>query len=105
MELTKIEVQGHTDSDGDDVANLALSSARAAAVVDYLVKKGVDRARLKSTGYGRTRPVAPNDTTENKQKNRRVQFVFSSATAIEKVPEVVTPAQPTAPQVSPQKPK
>ena len=85
-ELTRIEVQGHTDADGEDQANLALSAARAAAVVDYLVKKGADRTRLKSTGYGETRPVAPNDTPENKQKNRRVQFVFSSETVREKAP-------------------
>ncbi len=98
-ELTSVEVQGHTDSDGDDVANLALSSARAAAVVDYLVKKGVDAGRLKSVGYGETRPVVPNDTPANKQRNRRVQFVFQNAKLLEKPLDTpaVTPPGPVVP--------
>jgi outer membrane protein OmpA-like peptidoglycan-associated protein len=70
----KIQISGHTDSDGNDDLNLRLSDARAKAVVDYMVKKGVPIARMKFKGYGETKPVAPNDTPENKQLNRRTEF-------------------------------
>jgi outer membrane protein OmpA-like peptidoglycan-associated protein len=70
----KIQILGHTDSDGSDDYNMKLSHARAKAVVDYMVKKGVDVARMKFHGYGETKPVAPNDTPENKQLNRRTEF-------------------------------
>ncbi len=70
-----LEIAGHTDSDGDDAANLALSTRRAQAVVDYLVKAGLPKDRVTAVGYGDTRPVAPNDTDENKAKNRRIDFV------------------------------
>jgi outer membrane protein OmpA-like peptidoglycan-associated protein len=69
-----IEIGAHTDSDGAEDRNLELSRRRAASVVDYLVREGVDRARLTATGYGQSRPVAPNDTPENKARNRRVEF-------------------------------
>jgi outer membrane protein OmpA-like peptidoglycan-associated protein len=70
----KIQILGHTDSDGNDDYNMKLSDARAKAVVTYLVKKGIDATRMKSHGYGETKPVAPNDTPENKQLNRRTEF-------------------------------
>ena len=68
-----VNIDGHTDSDGDDAANLDLSDRRAKAVVEYLVAKGVARERLVGTGYGETKPAAPNDTKANKAKNRRVE--------------------------------
>lgn len=69
-----IEVSGHTDSDGSDASNLRLSQARAKAVVDYLASKGTDVTKLEAVGYGEARPLAPNDTPENKAKNRRIEF-------------------------------
>ena len=54
--------------------------------MDYLAKKGTARNRMDAVGYGEQKPVAPNDTELNKQKNRRVQFVFSSEVVREKVP-------------------
>lgn len=69
-----IEAAGHTDSDGSDGANLALSEARAKAVAAYLIAHGVPAERLVVAGYGETRPIFPNDTAENKAKNRRIEF-------------------------------
>ncbi|MGL5001437.1 MAG: OmpA family protein [Casimicrobium sp.] len=71
---TKGEIGGHTDNVGDAAANLKLSQARAESVVAYLVGKGVPKEALSAKGYGDTKPVAANDTDENKQRNRRVEF-------------------------------
>ena len=71
----KLEVQGHTDSDGSAAHNLELSDRRAESVLKYLTLFGINPARLESKGYGETMPVAPNDTAENKAKNRRVELV------------------------------
>jgi outer membrane protein OmpA-like peptidoglycan-associated protein len=68
----KATIEGHTDSQGDDKMNLDLSKARAQAVKDYLISKGVDADHLSSEGYGETRPVADNGTAEGRAKNRRV---------------------------------
>ncbi|HYG50838.1 MAG TPA: OmpA family protein, partial [Flavobacteriales bacterium] len=70
----KIELGGHTDSDGDDAHNLTLSDNRAKAVMNYLVSKGVTKERLKAKGYGETKPVVPNDTKEHKAMNRRTEY-------------------------------
>lgn len=70
----RVEISGHTDSDGSEMYNLRLSQARAQAVVDYLVSRGIRPSRLVAKGYGESRPVAPNDTPENKQKNRRTEL-------------------------------
>ncbi|MDI1355877.1 MAG: OmpA family protein [bacterium] len=71
----KIELGGHTDNTGDKKANLTLSSNRAKAVNDYLVTTGKIKAeRLTFKGYGDTKPKVPNDTPENKAKNRRTEF-------------------------------
>lgn len=72
---TRIEIVGHTDSDGDDASNQALSESRARAVADYLEKAGLAPERFIATGYGSTRPVAPNDTEDGKAQNRRIEFV------------------------------
>jgi outer membrane protein OmpA-like peptidoglycan-associated protein len=69
----KILVSGHTDSDADHDHNLKLSDARAHAVRDYLVNKGIEPNRVDWKGYGETRPAYPNDTPENKQLNRRTE--------------------------------
>lgn len=68
------EVQGHTDSQGGDAANQALSQTRAEAVRDYLTGKGATSAQLTPRGYGETEPIADNDTAEGRARNRRVVF-------------------------------
>ncbi len=70
-----IEVAGHTDGDGEDGFNQALSEKRAQAVVDYLVKAGLPASRFTAVGYGSTQPVAGNDTDEGKAQNRRIEFL------------------------------
>jgi cytochrome c oxidase subunit 2 len=71
-----IEISGHTDSNGDAAANLALSSSRAAAVAKYLADRGISAGRLKPRGYGDTKPLVPNDSPENMAKNRRTEFTI-----------------------------
>jgi OOP family OmpA-OmpF porin len=70
-----IEIAGHTDGDGEDGFNQALSEKRAQAVVDYLVKVGLPASRFSAVGYGSTQPIASNDTDEGKARNRRIDFV------------------------------
>jgi OOP family OmpA-OmpF porin len=67
-------IEGHTDSIGTEAYNLALSDRRAKAVFDYLTSRGVNPDRLKSKGFGESQPVAPNDTAEGRQLNRRVML-------------------------------
>ncbi|HPB95759.1 MAG TPA: OmpA family protein, partial [Polyangiaceae bacterium] len=71
-----VEVQGHTDNTGTREHNQELSERRANAVKDWLVANGIEASRLEATGYGQTRPIAPNVTAANRAKNRRVQFVI-----------------------------
>ncbi len=71
----RLEIQGHTDSDGSADYNLQLSQRRAESVLQYLQLFGIDHARLQARGYGESMPVAPNDSDENKAKNRRVELV------------------------------
>jgi OmpA-OmpF porin, OOP family len=68
-----VEVSGHTDNAGNAKANKALSEKRAQACRDYIVSKGVDRSRLTAVGHGDEIPIAPNDTDEGRQKNRRIE--------------------------------
>jgi OmpA-OmpF porin, OOP family len=70
-----IEIAGHTDADGEEAFNQALSEKRAQAVMDYLVKAGLPADRFTAVGYGSTQPVASNDTGEGKAQNRRIEFV------------------------------
>lgn len=72
----KIELAGYTDSQGDDASNLKLSQARADAVKNYLVKKGISASRLVAKGYGETKPIADNSTDEGRKKNRRTEVVI-----------------------------
>ncbi len=71
---TIVEIGGHTDSDGTKKRNLRLSTKRAEAVKRYLIDKNIDKKRLKSVGYGESRPLVKNSSEDNKQKNRRVEF-------------------------------
>jgi OmpA-OmpF porin, OOP family len=72
----KLTIEGHTDNVGSAASNKTLSEKRAAAVKQFIVSTyGIDAARLKSVGYGATKPVAPNTTDEGRQNNRRVELV------------------------------
>ncbi len=72
--IKKVQVIGHTDAQGDDAKNLKLSQDRAAAVVKYLVKKGIAADRLVPIGKGETEPIADNETSKGREENRRVEF-------------------------------
>jgi outer membrane protein OmpA-like peptidoglycan-associated protein len=74
---TYVHVEGHTDGDGPEDVNLALSVARAEAVVAELIARGVGEERLYAEGYGESKPVAPNDTKQGKAQNRRIAFTIS----------------------------
>jgi OmpA-OmpF porin, OOP family len=72
----KVKIIGHTDNDGDAALNLTLSRRRADAVKESLTKEfGIDASRIDTDGKGATQPAAPNNTTEGKAQNRRVEFV------------------------------
>ena len=73
-ETLMIDIDGHTDSQGSNESNQVLSDNRAGAVKEYLMKKGVDASRLKSTGYGEDKPVADNSTAAGRAKNRRTEM-------------------------------
>lgn len=72
---TVLTVEGHTDDVGSEDSNLALSEARAQAVVDYLVAGGVAAERLAAVGFGESRPIADNGTADGRAQNRRIEFV------------------------------
>lgn len=72
----RVEISAHTDNVGSRAYNLQLSQRRAESVVKWLVLNGLDRNRLVPKGYGFDKPAAPNDTPENRQLNRRVEFRF-----------------------------
>lgn len=70
-----LEVQGHTDNQGNAAANQTLSERRAQAVVEWLSTHGVEGARLTAKGLGQTKPVADNSIDDGRAKNRRVELV------------------------------
>jgi outer membrane protein OmpA-like peptidoglycan-associated protein len=70
----KLDIEGHTDSTGSDDFNMKLSQKRADAVKDYLVSKGVSADLITPQGYGESKPLVPNDSNANREKNRRVEF-------------------------------
>ncbi|MBX3233393.1 MAG: carboxypeptidase regulatory-like domain-containing protein [Labilithrix sp.] len=98
-----VEVQGHTDGTGTAARNMKLSDDRAAAVVSWLTAHGVEASRLTAKGYGDTKPMVPNVTELNRQRNRRVQFVIkdqdpdSSAPAAPEKKPAGKPKGPTLP--------
>jgi OOP family OmpA-OmpF porin len=72
----RVRIIGHTDSDGDDAANIELSKRRAAAVKESLAKEfSIDAGRMEADGKGEAQPAGPNDTPQGKANNRRVEFV------------------------------
>ena len=72
-----LQIEGHTDSVGSDEYNQELSELRAATVRDFLVQQGVPGSSVTARGFGKTQPVASNDTPEGRQRNRRVELVVS----------------------------
>ncbi|PTL76944.1 OmpA family protein [Vitiosangium sp. GDMCC 1.1324] len=75
-QLTKVRIEGHTDSQGDDSFNLDLSQRRANSVLRFLVEKAIAAERLDATGYGETKPVDTNKTVQGRENNRRVEFTI-----------------------------
>ncbi len=95
-----LTVAGNTDAIGTARANQALSEARARAVIDALAQRGVDPRRLAAIGFGATRPIAPNDSNEDRALNRRVElalspsFAANAASFTTVIPVKLTPATP-----------
>ena len=74
IESVNVEIGGHTDSLGSNAYNQKLSQRRAESVKTYLSERGVDASRMEVKGYGEAEPVAPNDTAEGRELNRRVEL-------------------------------
>jgi OmpA-OmpF porin, OOP family len=74
--IKQVRVEGHTDDEGAETSNQLLSERRAKAVVAFLVKAGVEAARLTSTGLGESKPIDVNTTPEGRANNRRVEFLI-----------------------------
>jgi uncharacterized repeat protein (TIGR01451 family) len=72
----RLEIQAHTDNQGNDAYNMALSEKRAQSVMSFLVSQGIAAERLTARGYGETRQAESNDTVEGRAANRRVEFVI-----------------------------
>jgi outer membrane protein OmpA-like peptidoglycan-associated protein len=75
-QITKIRVEGHTDSRGRDAYNMDLSKDRANSVRDFLINAGVEGERLVAEGFGETQPIDSNETAEGRERNRRVEFLI-----------------------------
>ena len=93
-----VAIEGHTDSVGSDDYNQQLSERRAQAVRDYFVQQGINSANVEAHGYGKTEPIATNDTPEGRQQNRRVELILSGDAignaADETKPQTVSSTQP-----------
>jgi outer membrane protein OmpA-like peptidoglycan-associated protein len=72
--ITKLSIEGHTDTTGEPAANQPLSEERAVAVKKYLEEHGVEPSRLETKGFGSSQPLDTNDTEAGRAKNRRVEF-------------------------------
>ncbi len=77
-ELSAITIEGHTDSRGDEKTNLVLSQARAEAVRDYLISRGIVAERLRAKGLGEIAPETSNNTARGRAQNRRVNFIIEA---------------------------
>jgi outer membrane protein OmpA-like peptidoglycan-associated protein len=73
----RLDVEGYTDSVGGDEYNQQLSEQRGTSVRDYLMMQGMQGSSVTAKGFGKTQPVASNDTAEGRQQNRRVELVIS----------------------------
>ncbi len=75
-DIQLVEIQGHTDSKGKRAANLKLSLRRAQSVRQYLIRQGIEEARLACKGHGPNLPITTNTTRTGRRKNRRVEFII-----------------------------
>ena len=91
----RLAIEGNTDSVGSDAMNQQLSESRANSVRDFLAAEKIPMTSMTSQGFGKTQPVASNDTAEGRQQNRRVELVVSGE-VIGTIVGVVTQAQPLA---------
>jgi OOP family OmpA-OmpF porin len=73
-DISRIRLEGHTDSRAEDDFNQGLSERRAIVVADWLVDRGLDHTRILAVAFGETRPLAPNDSAAGRQENRRTAF-------------------------------
>jgi outer membrane protein OmpA-like peptidoglycan-associated protein len=89
-----LQIEGHTDSVGSDEFNQMLSERRADSVRDFLAQQGVPASSISARGFGKTQPVASNDTPEGRQRNRRVELVVNG--------ESIGNANPSASATTPQ---
>ena len=80
FDKTVVDVAGHADSTGPDDKNLELSQRRAGSVSSYMAAQAINTQRLITVGYGETRPIATNDTSEGRQQNRRVEITLVPVT-------------------------
>ena len=71
-----VNIGGHTDTDGSEEMNVDLSRRRAQSVADYLINASIDKKRIVAVGYGSSTPISPNDSEENKARNRRIEFLL-----------------------------
>ena len=77
MQEQNLQVEGHTDSTGTYDYNLSLSESRARSVVNFMAQHGIQRERMRATGYGFDRPVSDNTTAQGRRQNRRVEIILS----------------------------
>ncbi|HEY4088898.1 MAG TPA: OmpA family protein, partial [Bryobacteraceae bacterium] len=89
-----LTVEGHTDSTGSDDYNQKLSERRADSVLEYLVSNGISSGNIEAHGYGKTRPVATNDTAAGRQQNRRVEMVVNGDVIGQPLSDSEPPAAP-----------
>jgi len=87
-----LQIEGHTDSVGSDEFNQLLSERRADTVRDFLAEQGVPASSITARGFGKTQPVATNDTPEGRQRNRRVELVVNGAAIGEAASQTSTPS-------------
>jgi len=89
-----LQIEGHTDSVGGDDFNQQLSERRADSVRDFLAEQGVAGSSITARGFGKTQPVATNDTTEGRQRNRRVELVVNGDAIGNTAVASAAPSQP-----------
>jgi outer membrane protein OmpA-like peptidoglycan-associated protein len=79
---SNIIIETHTDNSGDDAVNLKMTSERLSSIQNYLLENGIKESRLKSKAFGESQPKFKNDTSQNRAKNRRVEFGFYASDAL-----------------------
>ncbi|MDY5028541.1 OmpA family protein, partial [Hallerella succinigenes] len=82
----KVEIEGHTSSEGGEEYNQKLSEDRANSVRDYMISKGISKDRVTAIGYGYSRPKASNDTEEGRKQNRRIEVRVTNPEEVDAAP-------------------